>query len=137
MCFGCVYCFIMVFTAPIIELLLCSPKMTKTYIILVIAIIAEIIAANALKSSEQFTRLWPTVLSLSCYCVSMFLLTLVLKHMSLGITYAIWSGVGIVFVAIIGVLYHKETLDLPAIAGMVLIIAGVILINVYSKAINP
>lgn len=81
MCFGCVYCFIMVFTAPIIELLLCSPKMTKTYIILVIAIIAEIIAANALKSSEQFTRLWPTVLSLSCYCVSMFLLTLVLKHM--------------------------------------------------------
>lgn len=110
--------------------------MTKTYIILVIAILAEIIAANALKSSNQFTRLWPTVLSLSCYCVSLFLLTLVLKKMSLGITYAIWSGLGIVFVAIIGVMYHKETLDLPAVLGMVMIIGGVVVINLFSSVVN-
>ena len=110
--------------------------MLKTYVILLIAIIAEIIAANALKSSNQFTRLWPTVLSLSCYCVSLFLLTLVLRQLPLGITYAIWSGVGIVFVALIGVLYHNEVLDLPAIIGMGLIIAGVVIINLYSKAIN-
>ncbi len=110
--------------------------MTKTYAILVIAIIAEIIAANALKSSNQFTRLWPTVISLSCYCVSLFLLTLVLKKMSLGVTYAIWSGLGIVFVAIIGVLYHKEALDIPAVVGMFLIITGVVVINVFSTVVN-
>jgi small multidrug resistance pump len=110
--------------------------MLKTYAILVVAILAEIIAANALKSSNQFTRVWPTVLSLSCYCVSLFLLTLVLKKMSLGITYAIWSGMGIVFVAIIGVLYHKETLDLPAVIGMVMIIGGVLVINMFSKVIG-
>lgn len=110
--------------------------MTKTYIFLVIAIIAEIVAANALKSSNQFTRVWPTVLSLSCYCVSLFLLTLVLKKMSLGVTYAIWSGLGIVFVAIIGMLYHKEALDLPAVIGMVMIIAGVLVINLFSKVIG-
>lgn len=110
--------------------------MIKTYAFLVIAIIAEIVAANALKSSNQFTRLWPTVLSLSCYCVSLFLLTLVLKKMSLGITYAIWSGLGIVFVAIIGVLYHKEALDLPAVIGMMMIIGGVIVINLFSKVVG-
>jgi small multidrug resistance pump len=110
--------------------------MIKTYAFLVIAILAEIVAATALKSSNQFTRLWPTVLSLSCYCVSLFLLTLVLKKMSLGITYAIWSGLGIVFVAIIGVLYHKEALDLPAILGMLMIIGGVVVINVFSKVVG-
>ena len=110
--------------------------MFKTYAILVVAILAEIIAANALKSSNQFTRVWPTVLSLSCYCVSLFLLTLVLKKMSLGITYAIWSGMGIVFVAIIGVLWHKEALDMPAILGMFLIIAGVMVINIFSKVVG-
>ena len=110
--------------------------MTKTYAFLVIAIIAEIIAANALKSSNQFTRVWPTVISLSCYCVSLFLLTLVLKKMSLGITYAIWSGLGIVFVAIIGVMYHKEALDLPAVLGMMMIIGGVVVINLFSKVVG-
>ncbi|RVU84825.1 QacE family quaternary ammonium compound efflux SMR transporter [Leucothrix sargassi] len=110
--------------------------MLKTYAILVIAILAEIVAANALKSSNQFTRLWPTVISLSCYCVSLFFLTLVLKKMTLGVTYAIWSGLGIVFVALIGVMYHKETLDLPAVIGMLMIIGGVIVINLFSKVIG-
>ena len=110
--------------------------MLKTYAFLVIAIIAEIVAANALKSSEQFTRLWPSALSLSCYGISLFFLTLVLKQMLLGITYAIWSGIGILFVALIGVFYHKEVLDIPAIIGMVFIVAGVVIINLYSKAVN-
>lgn len=110
--------------------------MLKTYIFLILAIIAEIVAANALKSSNQFTKLWPSVLSLSCYGVSLFLLTLVLKKIPLGVTYAIWSGVGILFVALIGVLYHKEVLDWPAILGMSLIIGGVIIINLFSKTVN-
>ncbi|MEZ5479053.1 MAG: SMR family transporter [Thiolinea sp.] len=110
--------------------------MLKTYLFLLLAIIAEIIAANALKSSNQFTRLWPSVLSLSCYGVSLFFLTLVLKQIPLGVTYAIWSGVGILFVALIGVLYHKEILDWPAVIGMALIVAGVVIINLYSKAVH-
>lgn len=110
--------------------------MLKTYAFLFIAIALEIIAANALKSSHQFTRLWPSILSLSCYVTSLFFLTLVLKQIPLGITYAVWSGVGIVFIALIGVFYHKEVLDLPAIIGMLLIIAGVVIINLYSKTVN-
>ncbi|MEZ5536316.1 MAG: SMR family transporter [Thiolinea sp.] len=110
--------------------------MLKTYAILILAIITEIIAANALKSSDQFTRLWPSVLSLSCYGVSLFLLTLVLKQIPLGVTYAIWSGIGILFVALIGVLYHKEVLDWPAIVGMGMIIAGVVIINLFSKTVH-
>jgi small multidrug resistance pump len=110
--------------------------MLKTYLFLILAIIAEIVAANALKSSNQFTKLWPSVLSLSCYGVSLFLLTLVLKKIPLGVTYAIWSGVGILFVALIGVLYHKEVLDWPAVLGMALIIGGVIIINLFSKTVN-
>lgn len=110
--------------------------MLKTYIFLILAIIAEIIAANALKSSSQFTKLWPSVLSLSCYGISLFLLTLVLKKIPLGVTYAIWSGVGILFIALIGVLYHKEVLDWAAILGMALIIGGVIIINLFSKTVN-
>jgi small multidrug resistance pump len=110
--------------------------MLKIYLFLILAIIAEIVAANALKSSNQFTKLWPSVLSLSCYGVSLFLLTLVLKKIPLGVTYAIWSGVGILFVALIGVLYHKEVLDWPAVLGMALIIGGVIIINLFSKTVN-
>lgn len=68
--------------------------------------------------------------------MSLFFFTLVLKKLSLGITYAIWSGLGIVFIAVIGVLYHKETIDLPAIVGLSLIIAGVVVINVFSNTVN-
>ncbi|HPQ96489.1 MAG: multidrug efflux SMR transporter [Thiothrix sp.] len=108
----------------------------KTYALLFIAIVTEIVAANALKSSHQFTRLWPSVLSLSCYGISLFLLTLVLKQLPLGITYAIWSGVGIVFVALIGMLWHNEVLDWGAVTGMGLIIAGVVVINLFSKTVH-
>jgi len=110
--------------------------MVKTYAFLIIAILFELIAVTALKSSNEFTRLWPSVLSLAGYCCSLFFLTLVLRSMSLGVTYAIWSGIGIVFVAVIGVFYHKETLDLPAVIGITLILAGVIILNLYSTVVN-
>jgi len=108
----------------------------KTYAFLVIAIIFEIVAVSALKSSNEFTRLWPTLLSLTCYCCSLFFLTLVLRSMSLGVTYAVWSGIGIVFVALVGVFYHKETLDLPAVIGILLILAGVVILNLYSNVVH-
>ena len=110
--------------------------MVKTYAFLIIAIIFELIAVTALKSSQEFSRFWPSVISLAGYCGSLFFLTLVLRTMSLGVTYAIWSGVGIVFVAVIGVFYHKETLDLPAVIGITLILAGVLILNLYSDVVD-
>lgn len=108
----------------------------KAYTFLVIAIVFELVAVSALKSSNEFTRLWPSVLSLACYCGSLFFLTLVLRSLPLGVTYAIWSGIGIVFVAVVGVFYHKETLDLPAVVGILLILAGVVILNLYSTVVN-
>jgi len=104
-----------------------------TYLYLSIAIIAEIISTSALKSSEEFTKLYPSIIVVVGFGVSFYFLTLVLRTIPLGITYAIWSGVGIVLVAIIGVVFHKQILDMPAILGMGLIIAGVTVINVFSN----
>jgi len=106
------------------------------YIYLAIAIIAEVISTSALKSSEEFTKLYPSIIVVVGFCVSFYFLTLVLRTIPLGITYAIWSGVGIVLVAIIGVVFYKQSIDMPAILGMGLIIAGVTVINVFSKNVG-
>lgn len=102
------------------------------YIYLLIAVITETIGTAAMQASEQFTRFWPSVLLVVAYGISFYFLALTLKYMPVSIVYAIWSGLGIVFIAIIGWLVFKQTLDLAAIAGMSLIIAGVIVINLFS-----
>ncbi|WP_273151519.1 DMT family transporter [Methylophaga thiooxydans] len=107
-----------------------------TYLYLTIAIIAEVAATSALKASEEFTRLIPSVIVVVGYCVAFYFLTLVLRVIPIGITYAIWSGVGIVLVALVGFLLYKQTPDIPAIIGMGLIILGVVVINVFSKTIS-
>jgi len=104
-----------------------------TYLYLSIAIIAEIISTSALKSSEEFTKLYPSIIVVVGFGVSFYFLTLVLRTIPLGITYAIWSGVGIILVAMVGVVFHKQSIDMPAILGMGLIIAGVTVINVFSN----
>jgi small multidrug resistance pump len=106
------------------------------WLYLTIAIFAEVIATSTLKSTENFTRLWPSTIVVAGYGVAFYFLTLTLRTIPVGITYAIWSGVGIVLVALFSWLYYKETLDLPAIIGMALIIAGVIVMNVFSKSIS-
>ena len=88
------------------------------YLHLAIAIIAEVAATSALKASAQFTRLAPSVIVIVGYIVSFYFLTLVLKTIPVGITYAIWSGVGIVLVAIIAAIIYKQIPDLPAVLGM-------------------
>ena len=103
------------------------------YLYLALAIVAEVMATSALKASEEFTKLFPSMIVLVGYSVSFYFMTLVLRTIPLGITYAIWSGVGIVLVAIVGILYYKQIPDLPAIIGMALIILGVIVIHVFSK----
>lgn len=105
----------------------------KTYLYLVIAIIAEIVATSSLKASEQFTKLWPSVLVVIGYLTAFYFLSLTLKRMDIGIVYALWSGIGIVLVSLVGVFLYKQKLDLAAILGMALIIAGVVVINLFSK----
>ena len=103
---------------------------------LTIAIIAEVVATSALKASEEFSKLYPSLLVVAGYCISFYFLTLVLRTIPIGITYAVWSGVGIILVAIIGALLYKQIPDLPAIIGMGLILSGVLVIHIFSKTVN-
>ncbi|MBK1791625.1 DMT family transporter [Persicirhabdus sediminis] len=106
------------------------------YLYLAIAIIAEVIATSALKSSEQFSRLIPSTIVVIGYATAFYFLSLVLKTIPVGVAYAIWAGLGIVLVAIIGAVFFKQTPDTPAILGMLLIITGVVVINVFSNTIS-
>jgi small multidrug resistance pump len=106
------------------------------YIYLAIAIIAEVASTSALKASDEFTKLIPSLIVIVGYGASFYLLTLVLRTIPVAITYAVWSGAGIVLVAIIGVILYKQIPDIPAVIGMGLIIAGISIINVYSKTIT-
>lgn len=107
------------------------------YLYLAIAIIAEVTATSALKASEEFTKLVPSAIVVVGYGLAFYFLTLVLRTIPIGITYAVWSGLGIVLVATIGAVLYKQVPDIPAIIGMGLIIAGAIVIHLYSKTINP
>jgi len=97
-----------------------------TDLFLAIAIIAEVAATSALKASEEFTRLVPSIIVVVGYGVAFYFMTLVLRVIPIGITYAVWSGVGIVLVAGVGFFLYKQTPDIPAIIGMSLIILGVV-----------
>lgn len=107
-----------------------------TYVYLFIAIVAEVIATSSLKASESFTRLWPSVVTVGGYLIAFYFLTLVLRTMPTGIAYAIWSGVGIVLVSAVGWIVFKQKLDLPAMLGLALIIAGVLVVNLFSKTVG-
>src|SRR5687767_5324288 len=102
------------------------------YLYLLIAIVAEVVATTSLKASESFTKLGPSLLVVGGYAVAFYLLTLCLKSISVGVVYATWSGLGIALVATAGAVIYKQVPDLAAIAGMVLIIAGVVIMNLFS-----
>lgn len=106
------------------------------YLYLAVAILAEVIATSALKASEEFTRLYPSLIVVVGYSIAFYFMTLVLRTIPIGITYAIWSGLGIVLVAIIGVILYKEIPDIPAIIGMGLIISGVAVIHLFSESVK-
>ena len=106
------------------------------YLYLAIAIIAEVIATNALKASEEFTRLGPSIIVVLGYGAAFYFLSLVLKTIPVGVAYAIWSGMGIVLIAIVAAIIFKQVPDIPAIVGMVLIVSGVVVINVFSKTVS-
>lgn len=105
----------------------------KNFIFLGLAIMFEIIATSALKKSEQFTQLFPSIITIAGYFAAFYFLSFAIRTIPVGIAYAIWSGVGIVLITIIGAIFFKQIPDLPAIIGLVLIMIGVVVINVFSK----
>ncbi len=106
------------------------------YIYLALAIIAEVIATSSLKASGEFTKVYPSLIVIIGYGSAFYLLTLVLRTVPVGITYAIWSGLGIILVSIAGIFIYKQVPDMPAVIGMALIVAGVVVINVFSNTIS-
>ncbi len=106
----------------------------KNWIFLFIAIVSEVIATSALKSSEGFSRFWPSILVIVGYALAFYCLSLTLRTIPVGIAYAIWSGVGVVAVSIFSWLYYGQKLDMPAILGIALIILGVCIMNLFSKS---
>jgi small multidrug resistance pump len=106
------------------------------YLYLFLAIIAEVVGTTTLRSSDGFTKFLPSIVVAFSYGLSFYLLSLVLKSLPLGITYATWSGVGIVLITISGSIFYKQTPDVPAFLGMSLVISGVVIMNVFSKTIH-
>lgn len=104
------------------------------WLYLTIAIVAEVVGTSFLRASEGFTKLVPSVLVVIGYGLAFFFLSLTLKDIPVGIAYAIWSGAGVTLIAAIGWIFFGQKLDAPAILGMGLIVAGVIVLNVFSKA---
>lgn len=102
---------------------------------LIVAIVSEVIATTALKASDSFTRPWPSLIVVIGYGMAFYFLSLCLKAMSIGVVYAIWSGLGIVLLALIGAVVYKQTLDLAAWVGIALIVLGVVVLSLYSKSV--
>ena len=107
----------------------------QQWIFLSAAIVSEVIGTSALKSAEGFTRLWPSLIVVIGYSTAFFFLSLTLKTIPVGIAYAIWSGVGIALISLIAWVVFGQKLDAAAVIGIVLIVAGVVVLNVFSKAI--
>ncbi|HHV66625.1 MAG TPA: QacE family quaternary ammonium compound efflux SMR transporter [Ochrobactrum intermedium] len=103
------------------------------YAILAIAIVSEVIGTLSLKASEGFTRLGPSMIVIVAYGLAFYFLSLTLKSIPVGIAYAVWSGIGVTLVALIGWLLFGQKLDLAAVLGMGLIIAGFIVLNLFSS----
>lgn len=108
----------------------------QAYALLALAIVTEVTGSTFLAKSEGFTKLVPTGITLVCFFIALYLLSIVTKTIPLGMAYAIWSGVGLVLTAMVSYFVLKNPLDLPAFIGIGLIVAGVVVMNVFSKAVG-
>lgn len=104
------------------------------YLFLFLAIVSEVTATSFMRSTEGFTKLAPSLVTLTGYAAAFYFLSLTLRDMPTGVAYAIWSGVGVVLITAIAWLFQGQRLDAPAIVGMALIVAGVLVLNLLSKA---
>ncbi|AQS51173.1 QacE family quaternary ammonium compound efflux SMR transporter [Paenalcaligenes hominis] len=105
-----------------------------SWIYLSIAIFAEIIATTALKKADGFSVLGPSIVTISGYAIAFYFLSLSLKSIPVGVAYAVWSGVGIVAISLIGLILFKQRLDTAGMIGMGFIVVGVLILNVFSKS---
>ncbi|MGD0815718.1 MAG: SMR family transporter [Verrucomicrobiota bacterium] len=105
------------------------------WLYLAVAIVSEVISTSVLKSSSGFTKLWPSAIVVAGYTSAFYFLSLTLRTIPVGVAYAIWSGVGIVLIAIVGWIVYGQKLDLAAILGMVLIVVGIVIINCLSHSV--
>ena len=105
------------------------------WLYLAVAIVLEVVATSALKASDGFTKLLPSVVVVVGYGAAFYTLSICLRSMPVGVVYAVWSGVGVVLITLVGWLFFKQALDLPAFLGIALISAGVIVLNFFSKAV--
>jgi len=99
------------------------------------AILAEVTATSALKATDSFRRLWPSVVVIVGYALSFYLVSLTLEDIPVGVAYAIWSGLGLTLITLVASVLYDQRLDAPAIIGMSLILAGIVVMNVFSKSI--
>ena len=106
------------------------------WLYLIIAVIFEVIATSALKESNSFTKLVPSLFVIIGYSISFYFLSLTLQHLSVGITYAIWSGLGILLICLVGYFRYGQNLDFPAIIGILFIGIGILIIRFFSVSIN-
>jgi small multidrug resistance pump len=105
------------------------------WVYLLIAIVAEVIATSALKASAEFTRLMPSIVVVVGYLTAFYFLSLTLRTLPVAIVYAMWSGIGIALIALVGWLVLKQSLDAAALVGIGLIVSGVLVLNVFSKSV--
>ncbi len=106
------------------------------YVYLTLAIVSEVIGTSALKASEEFSRLVPTLIVFFGYAIAFYFLTLTLRTIPVGIAYALWSGCGVVLISLVSWILFRQSLDLAAVIGIALIAAGVIVINGFSGSIT-
>ena len=104
------------------------------WVLLGFAILSEVIATSSLKSTEGFTKLWPSLLVLLGYSAAFYFLSLTLDTIPIGVAYAVWSGIGVAGIALVSVLFFNQRLDAGAVIGMGLIVAGVIVLRLFSDA---
>ncbi|MRL70236.1 multidrug efflux SMR transporter [Brevundimonas sp. SPF441] len=107
-----------------------------TWAALLGAIGLEVAGTTMLQASQQFTRVWPTAGMAVCYGLAFYLLSIALRQMPVGIAYAIWSGLGVVLISVIGTVVFRQRLDLPAMVGLAMIVGGVVVINLFSKTVG-
>ena len=109
-------------------------NLTVVYAVLVVAIVFEVLGTWAMQAAQHFTRLVPTAMMVVCYAIAFFFLSWSLRYVPVGIAYAIWSGLGIVLISAVGYFVFGQKLDLAALVGLGLIIAGVLVLNLFSKS---
>jgi small multidrug resistance pump len=103
------------------------------WVYLAVAIVSEVVATSALKASEGFSRLWPSAIVVIGYASAFYFLSLTLKTIPVGVAYAIWSGAGVALITSIAWILHGQALDLAAIMGILLIVAGVVVLSLFSN----